>query len=85
MKSQMKLYPFGDVVREATARIEAGADVYQQFICAGCGAKQTMDVANTFYKRGGCEECGHQTNIEKDGMNYMLTIGSAQPARERDE
>lgn len=71
----MKLHPFYECVAEAEKHMRTGADVYQQFNCSGCGRKQTMDVANTFHKLGRCEECGHITNIEADGCNYMLTFG----------
>jgi hypothetical protein len=31
-----------------------------------------MEVRNVFFKVGRCQECGHQTDIEHDGCNYML-------------
>jgi len=68
----MKLHPWNEIVRAGIEHIEAGRNIYQQFNCARCGAKQTMDVANTFFERGICEECGHDTDIKQDGMNYML-------------
>ena len=71
----MILHPFYEVAAAVEEHIEAGANVYQQFNCAGCGAKQTIDEANVFHKLGKCEECGHITNIEHDGCNYMLTFG----------
>ena len=51
----MKLHPFDEVVREAGGRISRGVTVYQQFACARCGSKQTMDTPNTFYICGRCE------------------------------
>lgn len=71
----MKLHPFYECAKEAEQRMKDGADVYQQFNCAGCGMKQTMGDANVFHMLGTCEECGHITDIEKDGCNYMLTFG----------
>jgi len=73
----MKLYPWNDVIRDAEAKIALRPDtkVYQQFNCAGCGAKQTMEEPNKFYTQGRCEECDHITDIKKNGMNIMLTIG----------
>lgn len=71
----MNLYPFDECCKEAENRMQQGFDVFQQFNCAHCGAKQTMDDANRFHTRGICEECGRITNIKKDGCNYML-IGS---------
>ena len=71
----MKLHPFMDCVKQATKYMERGALVYQQFNCSGCGKKQTMDVPNTFFEKGICEECKHETDIVADGCNYMLTMG----------
>jgi hypothetical protein len=68
----MKLYPFADVSTQADADIQDGATVYQQFNCAGCGIKQTMETPNIFYRSGQCETCGHITNIAVDGCNYLL-------------
>jgi NAD-dependent SIR2 family protein deacetylase len=72
----MKLYPLADCVRDASNLIHFhGASVFQQFNCAKCGAKQTMSKPNVFYKSGHCEGCGHITNIEADGCNYMAMFG----------
>ena len=71
----MKVHPWKEVLRGAVEQIERGRDVYQQFNCRKCGAKQTMDVVNTFFERGICEECGHETNIKEDGFNYCVMIG----------
>lgn len=75
-KSKMKLHPFYDCVGRAEQLIGAGADVYEQWNCAHCGAKQTMPDANVFYKLGKCEECSKETDIEKDGCNYMVHYDS---------
>jgi len=72
----MKLYPIKDCMRRADELIErANAVVFQQWLCAHCGAKQTMDVPNGFFIGGICEKCGKETDIAKDGCNYMVTIG----------
>jgi DNA-directed RNA polymerase subunit RPC12/RpoP len=67
----MKVSPFWEVVRNAEQRMADGWQVYQQFNCAACGVKQTMPDADKFYKSGRCEECGHVTNIEIAGCNFM--------------
>lgn len=67
----MKLHPFYECAAVAGDKIKAGATVWQQFNCAKCGVKQTMEHENVFFKAGKCEECGHVTNIEHDGCNYM--------------
>lgn len=68
----MKLHPFYEVAKAAEEAVNKGADVHQQFKCAGCGIKQTMEEKNKFYKTGRCEECNHITDIEKDGCNFLL-------------
>ena len=74
MVSAMELHPFDEVVREAGERIRPGVVVHQQFACASCGSKQTMDTPNVFYTGGRCEECGAETNIRADGCNYMVVL-----------
>jgi DNA-directed RNA polymerase subunit RPC12/RpoP len=75
----MRLHPFAKCVIDAKPLMDNGATVHQQFNCAKCGTKQTMEEPNIFYKTGRCEECGHITNIEKDGCNYLVhfAIGGA--------
>jgi len=71
-KPKMKFHPFDECLRAAITHMKNGADVYQQFNCATCGAKQTMDVPNKFFTEGICEKCGGHTDIKRDGCNYML-------------
>ena len=71
----MKLHPWNECLPQAREYMDKGFKVFQQFNCARCGKKQTMDNPNIFYERGICEECGHETNIVQNGMNYMVTIG----------
>jgi hypothetical protein len=68
----LKLHPFYEVAAAAGNQIKRGSWVWQQFICARCAAKQTMEIKNMFFKAGKCEVCGHITDIEKDGCNYMM-------------
>jgi transcription elongation factor Elf1 len=72
----MKLYPWGVVLEQVDKLIMRGADVYQQFNCEHCGAKQTMDKPNIVYETGTCEECGKLTDIKQRGMNYMVHAGA---------
>jgi transcription elongation factor Elf1 len=69
----MNLHPFHEVAANAESKIAAGWDIYQQFNCAHCGMKQTMADKNKFFTLGNCEECGRQTDIVKDGCNFMAT------------
>jgi transcription elongation factor Elf1 len=76
----MNLYPFYEVADEAHRAVKNGATVHQQFNCSHCGTKQTVETPNVFHKLGLCEECGHTTNIEQDGCNFMCILAvKAQP------
>lgn len=46
--------------------------VFQQFNCAACGTKQTIDEPNILYTSGKCEECGAVTNLRYYGCNYAV-------------
>jgi DNA-directed RNA polymerase subunit RPC12/RpoP len=72
----MNISPFYEVVANAEKRMADGWEVYQQFNCAKCGVKQTMPDADKFYTQGRCEECGHVTDIEADGCNFMAVSGA---------
>ena len=82
-KHKMKLYPFWDVVREAEKLMSRYSHIHQQFNCAHCGTKQTMEEPNKFYMTGKCEECGQITDIVKDGCNYMAHIALTDKAKEQ--
>lgn len=71
----MRLAPFDEVSANAYAKSKQGFFIYQQWLCAHCKTKQTMPDANVFYTRGICEECKQETDIKKDGCNFMAVIG----------
>ncbi len=75
----MNLYPFDDVLAQANEAINNGYVVYQQFKCAGCDNKLTMDVPDTFYTRGTCDKCGFETDIKATGQNFMAVLGELPP------
>lgn len=75
MQSKMRLHDFDECVRDAARLIDMGHTIFQQFNCAHCGIKQTMEAPNLFFRSGKCEECGRITNIEKNGCNYMVVMG----------
>lgn len=78
-----KDYPFYDVFTEAERLVREGHTVHQKFTCASCGSRQTMEEANVFHKLGKCEECGHTTDIEAQGCNYMAMFGVPGPSATR--
>lgn len=67
----MNLYPIESVLERAEGVLQSGGSFYQQFLCASCGAKQTMEEANKMYAFGTCEECGSLTDIRANGCNLM--------------
>jgi hypothetical protein len=76
MKSHMKIHPWQEVCAHANEVIGKGGDVYQQWNCQHCGAKQTMPDKNTFYMFGDCEECGKRTDIKTNGHNFSVHFKS---------
>lgn len=71
-------HPFDEVVAAASAAIARGYVVFQKFTCVACGSRQTMDVPDTFWTSGSCEECGAVTDIKVHGCNY-LAVGATTP------
>lgn len=65
-------HDFKAVVASASEYIAKGALVFQKFTCASCGNRLTMEEPNTFYTRGTCDKCGHETDIEAAGHNFLL-------------
>lgn len=70
----MKLHPIATCLKTAKPYVEKGATIYQQFLCEHCGAKQTIEEANTWFAEGKCEECNKITNIERNGCNYLMRL-----------
>jgi acetone carboxylase gamma subunit len=68
-------FPLRDCYNTASKLVDEGHTVYQKFTCGKCGERQTIDDPNAFYTSGKCEECGHVTDIEKAGCNYLLVMG----------
>jgi hypothetical protein len=87
----MKLYPFRDAVEMAhkllnNPRTKGDVEVYQQWMCVGCGSKETMPDPNTFYTEGRCGQCDRPSNIEADGCNFAIVTGdnfAIEPKRPR--
>lgn len=71
-KHVMRLHPWPEVVAAVDDLVEKGVEIHQQFNCEKCGAKQTMEEPDKLFTSGICEECGHETDIVKNGCNYMV-------------
>lgn len=67
-----KDYPFNEIKAAVEDLSAKGWECYQKFTCERCGQRLTMDEPNTLYKTGSCDQCGHITNIAKNGCNYLL-------------
>lgn len=65
-----------DLAQEAEKWISDGYLVLQKFTCERCRSRQIIDVANVMCERGGCEECGHVTDLRVRGAGLMsLLVG----------
>lgn len=69
---QITMHPWGQVRKNFAKQAEAGHFVLQSWTCKGCGAVQRMSQVNGFYDVGGCENCGHDTNLKVHGCNFTL-------------
>jgi hypothetical protein len=69
-------HPFYEVYENVNDILEKnpGAEVFFKFTCENCMTRQTFDIPNTLYKEGKCEECGHVTNLERRGCNFLLHV-----------
>lgn len=74
---------FYKIVAEIEALLaEGNSTIFQKFTCEICRARQTMDRPNVLYKTGKCDECGHISNLERNGCGFML-IASDDPVAHR--
>lgn len=65
-------FPFEEICAAAEQKLKEGFEVYQKFSCGKCGQRLTMPENGKFHRTGSCDKCGHITNIEKQGCNYLL-------------
>jgi DNA-directed RNA polymerase subunit RPC12/RpoP len=66
---------FDRACQKALDYIRGGATAYQKFTCSKCGARLTMEEPNKFYETGTCDQCGHLTDIRKQGCGFLLHFG----------
>lgn len=74
--TEYKDYPIKDCQKKADEilRMNPHARIYQKFSCENCGERLGIDDPNVFYATGQCDKCGHVTDLEKRGCNYMVVI-----------
>ena len=70
-----KDFPINECRARADVAIGRGFTIYQKFTCAQCGNRLTMDVPNAFFTTGGCDRCGHVTDIVVCGFSAVIGIG----------
>lgn len=63
---------FHSCAAAANRQVQKGNKIHQKFWCANCGVAQYIEKENVFYAAGKCEECGHVSDLIKDGCNYLL-------------
>lgn len=68
-------YPFSVIADSMKKAIERGGTTYQKWSCGFCASRQTMDIPDTLYKSGRCEECGRVTQIERCNFMVILPLG----------
>jgi hypothetical protein len=72
-------HPFWEVAEQVGQHIMDGHSIHQKFTCSGCGSRQTMAEPNKMFSFGECEECGHTTDLQQKGCNYVI-VTRASPA-----
>lgn len=73
-KIEYKDYPFHEIADAMWKHAEDGNKCFQKFTCTNCGKRLTIEVPNSMFRTGSCDSCGHITDIEKQGCNYMLHV-----------
>jgi hypothetical protein len=73
----MKLRPFDEVIESAEQYRACGATVHQRFQCEAC-KDDTLGIEepNTFHTKGHCDRCGHITDLEKTGCNFLVILSA---------
>ena len=72
MKKDARDLPFVEIADQMQRHMLDGWDVFQKFTCANCGQRLTMAEPNMMWKEGDCDQCGHVTDIVKQGCGYSV-------------
>lgn len=69
---EQKNYPLFQIAMSCEEAMMKGATIYQKWTCLNpdCGARQTMDVPDTLFTSGKCEECDQVSPITE--CNFMM-------------
>lgn len=73
-----KNYPIHEIALSCDQAMARGGTVYQKWTCLNplCGARQTMDKANTLFTSGKCEECNQVSPIKECNFTAVFAAGS---------
>jgi hypothetical protein len=74
-------YPFEEIALAAEELIAQGHVVFIKWTCEGCGRRVAFDQPNVICRFGKCDECGHVTNVERRGGNYLVMFQSLPAAQ----
>jgi hypothetical protein len=82
-KIKYRDFPFEDAAAAMEDLVNEGLTVHQKFTCEACGQRLTMAIPNKIFETGGCDKCGHVTDIRKTGCNYLYIakLGQGSPSR----
>lgn len=67
-------YPIDLIAESMQKQIARGATTYQKWTCAGCGERVTANEPDTVYRTAKHEDCGHVTDIEARGCNFLFIL-----------
>jgi len=75
VKAEYNDYPIEDCAERLSGMLGRGVQMrfYQKWTCAKCGERVTMSTPNKLFTAGRHEDCGHVTDIQVSGCNYLLT------------
>lgn len=75
---EQKNYPITQIAISCNEAMAKGAIVHQKWTCLNpnCGARQTMEVPNTLFTSGKCEECNEISPIEECNFTAIFAAGS---------
>lgn len=69
----MTTYPLEEIQLKARQLYDHGYDVYQKWVCSGCGWRMVRAIPHYFKPMGRCDRCKHETDIARAGCDYVVT------------
>lgn len=69
---EVKDYPLDTIRQSMQDWLDKGAVTFFKWTCAGCGDRVTANEPNTVLTQALHEDCGHTTDCEKQGGNFLF-------------